>query len=58
MLIIQRVIQKFSQEIHILFGKIQKKLTTQADRIEFFTLTQVSNRSDHPDTRTGQARKD
>ncbi len=27
--------------------------------MEFFTLiTQVSSRSDHPDTRTGQARKD
>ncbi len=57
---VQRVIHKFPQQIHILSGKIQKKkLTTQAGRMEFFTLiTEVSSRSDHPDTHTGQASKD
>ncbi len=51
------MIHKFPQQIHILSGKIRKKLTTQVGRMEFFTLvTQVSSRSDHPDTRMGQAR--
>ncbi len=44
---VQRVIHKFPQQIHILSGKIQKKITTQAGRMEFFTLiTQVSSRFD------------
>ncbi len=54
------MIHKFPQRIHILSGKIQKnKLTAQAGTMEFFTLiTQVSSRSDHPKTHTGQERKD
>ncbi len=40
-------------------GKFKKKVTTQAGRLEFFTLiTQVSSRSNHSDTRMGQACKD